>query len=307
MTNPLIEKKTWSIPEAFLYCERVAKSHYENFPVGSWLIPKKLRPYVWAIYAFARKADDYADEDYAEKDRLPKLDRWQDMLLHCYHRRVNHPVFLALGELVRQFKIPQHLFVDLITAFKMDVIKKRHATFEELLYYFKHSANPVGRLILHLFNVKEPRAYLLSDYVCTALQLANFWQDVSVDLEKDRIYIPQEDFAQFQYTEKQLVNRELNIQFQRLMAFQIQRTKRLFRKAEGLPALVGGRLGFELRAVILGGMGILKAVEAVQYDTLHTRPALTKGQKLKILLKACFRFKRSLAKPLVAVRKPESA
>ncbi len=297
LTDPVLEKKTWSLPESLRYCERIAKNHYENFPVGSLLIPKKIRPYVWVIYAFARSADDFADEDIPETERLPLLNQWQEMLELCYHRRVNHPIFLALGEVVREFKIPKSLLSDLIKAFKMDVVKKQHANFEELLYYCQHSASPVGHLVLYLNRIIDEEVFKLSDYVCTALQLANFWQDVAVDLQKNRIYIPLEDFAKFGYTVEALKQHTCNENFQRLLAFQIQRTKKLFRLATDLPMMVGGRLGLELRCVILGGMSILRAIEKLSYDTLNQRPTISTFQKITILGNALFFYKRKLRAP----------
>lgn len=197
------------INEAYRYCEQMAKSHYENFPVGSLLIPKAKRPYVWSIYAFARSADDFADEGYPsrkdfpndsawkekiiseENARLQKLNDWEKQSLEAAEGKASHPIFIALGQTIQDLKIPLQLLIDLLTAFKMDVTKRRYQNWEEVLFYCKHSADPVGRLILRIFGYNNPQLDEMSDAICTGLQLANFWQDIAVDREKDRIYIPQ--------------------------------------------------------------------------------------------------------------------
>lgn len=299
MTQPypideVLQKKTWNLPESFAYCERLAKRHYENFPVGSVLIPKKLRPYVWAIYAYARRADDIADEDFPEEDRIPALEAWQGLLEQTLRGRVNHPVFLALKETIRQFNIPTGLLEDLVEAFKMDVRIKRHPRFEDLMFYCRHSANPVGRLVLYLFGHRDPSLLLLSDKICTALQLANFWQDISVDWEKNRIYLPLEDLERFGYSEESLSNREATPAFRELLRFEVERTERLFLEGSPLVEKVGGRLSLELKCVILGGMEILQKIKRQNYDTLKRRPVLAKRDQARILLKACFGFRRSL-------------
>lgn len=302
-----LQKKVWTLPESFQYCKRVATSHYENFPVGSKLIPKKIRPYFFVLYAFARRADDFADEKSFANNRLDYLEDWREMLFKCVERRVNHPVFLALGETIKTFKIPIELLDDLLSAFKMDVKIKRHPKFENLLFYCKHSANPVGRLVLYLFGKTDPDYFKLSDYICTALQLANFWQDVAVDLDKGRIYIPQEDFEKFEYPEVDLLARKCTPQFQKLLAFQVQRTKKLFRMGSALPEKVGGRLGMELRCVILGGMKILEAIENIEYNTIEQRPTLSKKDKFKIIWHSFFFFKSKIAPKKQKEKLAESA
>lgn len=303
--DEVLQKKPWNLSDSFQYCERLAKKHYENFPVGSLLIPKKIRPYVWALYAFARRADDFADEEMAEQDRLPSLDAWQDLLEQSQKVRVNHPVFLAVRETQRKFQIPTQLLTDLIKAFKMDVTIKRHPTFKHLLYYCRHSANPVGRMVLYLFGYQEKELLQLSDLICTALQLANFWQDIAIDLEKNRIYIPQEDLQHFQYSEEDLFNKKYNENFQKLMAFQVNRTDQLFREGAPLTEKVSFRLGLELKCVVLGGMGILEKIKNLQYNTLEQRPVISSGDKGKILGKALFSFRKHTRKRLVpAIQKP---
>jgi len=288
--DEVLQKKHWSVPDAFRYCERLAKNHYENFPVGSILIPKKLRPYVWSIYAFARRADDIADEDFNDADRIPALEAWQGLLKKSLRTRVNHPVFLALKETIQDFNIPIDLLVDLITAFKMDVQIKRHPTFEDVLYYCRHSANPVGRLVLHLFGHRDEALMLLSDKICTALQLANFWQDVAVDLNKNRIYIPLEDITRFNYSETELISHENKDSFKKLLKFQVDRTEDMFREGAPLVFRTKGRLSLELKCIVMGGMTILNLIREMDYDTLSARPKISKNLKFKILIQALFRF-----------------
>jgi len=294
--DEVLQKKPWSSQDSFRYCERLARNHYENFPVGSILIPKKLRPYVWAIYSFARRADDIADEDFPEQDRIPALMAWQGLLEKSLQTRVNHPVFIAVSETVRRFSIPTQLLIDLITAFKMDVKIKRYNTFEEVMYYCQHSANPVGRLVLHLFGYRDERLMEESDQICSALQLANFWQDVAVDLKKNRIYIPLEDLANFRYSEAELFAHEYNPQFRELLRFQVQRTEDMFRAGAALIDHTKGRLKLELKCVVLGGMGILKKIRELDFNTLALRPQFKKSDKAKILLRALTGFRRSLKK-----------
>ncbi|MFN7949312.1 MAG: squalene synthase HpnC [Blastocatellia bacterium] len=287
VTEPL--NAACSVSEAFAYCERMARTHYENFPVGSLLVPRRLRPHVYSIYAFARTADDFADEGYDTplgiSERLQALGDWQQQLEDCYAGRAAHPVFIALAETVRELRLPVQLFRDLLSAFTQDVTKRRYANFDEVLDYCRRSANPVGRLILLLFDYRDEALHRLSDHICTALQLANFWQDVSVDLQKDRVYLPQDEMARFGYSEAQLQARAFDEQFAALMKHQVERTRDLFMQGRPLPELVRGRLRYELRLTWHGGMRILEYIERQQYDTLSRRPKITKADKLRLLLR----------------------
>lgn len=294
--DEVLQKKPWTVADGFRYCERLARNHYENFPVGSVLIPKKLRPYVWAIYAFARRADDIADEDFFEPERIPALEAWQNLLERCTQTRVNHPVFLALAETLRRFQIPKQLCIDLITAFKMDVQIKRYPSFDDLLFYCRHSANPVGRLILHLFGCASEDRMYLSDKICSALQLANFWQDVAVDLDKGRIYLPQNDRAQFEVAETELFEKRFSPRYRELLRFEVERTEAMFRDGAPLIDTVRGRLRLELKCTVLGGMGILRKIRELDYNTLSQRPHFTQRDKAAILFKAVTGFRRTLKK-----------
>jgi squalene synthase HpnC len=304
--DEVLQRKPWTLPEAYRYCLRLARTHYENFPVGSLLIPKKLQPHVCAVYAFARRADDIADEDFPEADRIPALEAWEGLLEKSLHGRINHPVFLALRETIRKFQIPTQLLVDLVTAFKMDVKVKRHASFDDVLYYCRHSAEPVGRLVLHLFGYRDESLMRLSDKICTALQLANFWQDVAVDLKKNRIYIPLDELERFGCRSEQLFAHQYNEAFSRVMKFQVDRTEEMFLQGAPLVYQTNGRLGLELKCVVLGGLTILNKIRELNYNTLAQRPVIHSKDKMGILLKALFGFKRALRPPISGPKPPEA-
>ncbi len=284
-TNPPAgpEQGAYSLSESCELCERMAKSHYENFPVASRLVPRDKRPYVWSVYAFARVADDFADEGAVPVERrLEQLDRWERYLNECCEGRASHPVFIALAETVRRFSIPRQPLADLLAAFRLDVTRKRFETFSDLLYYCKHSANPVGQLVLAIFGDATSRTIALSDHICTALQLTNFWQDCAIDWGKGRLYIPLEDMARFGYTEKDLDDRIADERFRQLMAFEVERTRDLFEEGKPLLAEAVPELRFELTLVWRGGMRILEKIEAHNYDVLHTRPVLSWADKVSL-------------------------
>jgi hydroxysqualene synthase len=280
-----------SVDNAFAYCERMARSHYENFPVGSLLIPVDKRKYVYSIYAFARTADDFADEGY-EKDglneagRLAALEDWERKLEASYRGEASHPVFIALAETAKELQLPVRLFRDLLSAFKQDVTKRRYANFDEVLDYCGRSANPIGSLILLLFGYREERLHKLSDSICTGLQLVNFWQDVAVDIRKDRIYLPLNEMAEFGVSVDDLRDGRSSARTAALIKFQVERTKKYFADGRPLPEMVKGRLAFELRLTWLGGMRILRRIEEQDYDTLKTRPVITGWDKIVLLLRS---------------------
>ncbi|MDA0747852.1 MAG: squalene synthase HpnC [bacterium] len=277
-----------SLPDAFAHCEALTRAHYENFPVGSRLIPGHLRPHVCSIYAFARTADDFADEPGLEPgDRLQKLDEWTQNLNTCLHSPQG-PIFTALAETIRTQNIPVSLLRDLLYAFRQDVLVQRHATFNHLLCYCRYSAVPVGRLILHLFGYRDATRIQHSDAICTALQLANFWQDVAVDYSRNRIYLPQEDLTRFSVPETDLKQGPASPAFKNLLVCQIQRTETLFLQGRPLPNLVTGRLKAELRLTWLGGMEILHKLRRNDYDVFENRPKLGKLDLLRLLLHTLF-------------------
>ncbi len=274
------------VRDAYRHCERIAREHYENFPVASALLPAAVRPHIAAIYAFARGADDLADEGtLAPQERLRRLDDWQRKLDECFAGSARDPVFIALAESAASAKLPRQPFDDLLTAFRMDVTTSRYRTFEDLLQYCNHSANPIGRLVLAVFGNATARTVSLSDSICTALQLTNFWQDVRMDLAKGRIYIPLEDLERFGYTENDLLKGIADRRLKDLMRFQVERTRALF--MEGAPLLTEAvpPLRLELRLTWIAGQVILARITKAGYDVLSYRPSLSTFDKLTILVR----------------------
>ncbi|HXG42492.1 MAG TPA: squalene synthase HpnC [Dehalococcoidia bacterium] len=271
------------LDEAFAYCRRVALGHYENFTVASWLLPRHLRPHMYVIYAYCRGVDDLGDE--AAGDRLALLDEWEAELRRAYRGQARHPVFVALAHTVRQFEIPPEPFLKLIEANRMDQRQHRYPTYADLLHYCEHSANPVGHLVLYLFGYRDRERQRLSDSTCTGLQLANFWQDVSRDLDMGRIYIPLEDMAAFDYSEQDLLDRVYDDRFRRLMAFEVQRARRLFAEGLKLADMVAGRLRLDVKLFNLGGLAVLDAIEDIDYEVLRRRPTLSRARKALLALR----------------------
>jgi squalene synthase HpnC len=262
----------FTLDEAFAHCAARVKDHYENFPVGLF-VPRDKRPYVHALYAFARAADDFADEKIYEGSRVRKLDEWEERLHRAYAGEADGPIFAALGETVRRLDIPKPLLLDLLSAFRQDVVKDRYETWEELLDYCRRSADPVGRLVLLVFGYRDPDLPPLSDAICTALQLANHWQDVAVDLRKDRIYIPRALMVEHGVPEWDLNAGKVTDRFKALMGELLSRTRALFARGRPLCDRVGRDLRFEMRLTWLGGSGILDAIEAVGFDVFRRRPS----------------------------------
>ena len=240
--------------------------HYENFPVASLLLPAPLRRPVEVIYRFARGADDLADEgDDPPEARLGKL--------RDYHRRLDAPSEAA--DIIRQYQLPVGLFEDLLDAFTQDVTKKRYANYAELLDYSRRSANPVGRLLLHLFKRTSETDLKRSDAICSALQFINFWQDVDVDFTKDnRIYLPADEMARFGVSEKHLQQKTTDDSWRRLMSFQVERTRKLMLEGAPLGRSLPGRVGLEIRATVQGGLRILEKIRGVDFDVFRRRPVL---------------------------------
>lgn len=284
---------------AYAHCAGIARRHYENFPVASLLVPARLRPHVCAVYAFARAADDFADESHYAGRRLELLDGWQAALGACVNGTSGHPVFAALGHTIRAFDMPLAPFSDLLSAFRQDVSVTRYADFARLLDYCRRSADPVGRIVLWLFGYRDAGRQGWSDAICTALQLANFWQDVAVDGRKGRIYLPQDDMARFGVSEAEVLAGRAGDGFRRLLAFQVARTREWFQRGRPLCGAVDGRLRMELRVTWLGGMAILDAIEAAGFDTLSTRPAHRAADRLMLLANGLLpgRFDHAYAGP----------
>ncbi len=274
------------IAAAYAHCEKAARDHYENFPVASLLLPKGKRRHVAAIYAFARQADDFADEAAYDGRRLEQLEQWRRSLDEAAAGIAEHPVFIALADTISSQKLPVDLLRDLLRAFVQDLTVRGYETFDDLLAYCRLSANPIGRLVLHLFGHDEERLLVKSDAICTALQLANFWQDVSLDLDKGRCYIPREDLTRFRCSMEDLARRSPTAPFVEVMRFEVARTRSLFLRGAGLPAQVGGRLGFELKLVVSGGLRILDKIEEAGCDVFSRRPSLTAPDWGRLLVKA---------------------
>ena len=282
------------VNSSFKYCEKIAKEHYENFPVASLLLPKKKRKYVFAIYAFARIADDFADEPGIEggnEKRLALLNEWHGKLKDCYSGKAYDPVFIALGETVKDNNIPVETLESLLKAFKQDVVKQRYKNFNEILEYCSNSAIPVGRLVLMIFGCFNKKFFEYSDKICTALQLTNFWQDVSVDLKKNRVYLPEDDIEKFEYSYNELFDKVCNRNFKKMMEFQLTRTQRLFDEGYKLIEMTHGEPGLkklskELKLIWLGGTTILKGLKDIDYDVFNHRPVISKFGKIKLFIKS---------------------
>ena len=282
MAAPLTsDSRVWSREEAFEYCRRLTKTHYENFTVGSLLLPRAKRQHVSNLYAYARTVDDLGDE--AKGDRKEILKEWQEDLGRCYEGTPKHPVMVALQDTIRRFDIPVEPFLKLIKANEMDQEIKRYRTFEELLYYCDHSANPCGRLFLYIFNYRDQERHRLADYTCTALQLTNFWQDFTRDWEMRRVYLPMEDMESFSYTEEQLAKSVFNDDFRSLMAFEVDRTRRMFRQGAELVNRVKGASKLDIALFSRGGLAVLDAIEKLDYNVLKRRPHLSRFKKGRLL------------------------
>src|SRR5437773_2428963 len=283
------------IRTAYAECRKLARRHYENFPVASRLVPRAKRDALAAIYAFARGADDFADEPNVAA-RLAHLAEWGSKLRTCVAGEPAAagepgaafppvaanppdeagPVFLALGDTIRRFALSEEHFKNLLRAFESDVRQSRHPNFDSLVAYSSCSANPVGRLVLELFGHHDTRLFKLSDSICTALQLTNFWQDVRVDLARDRVYLPMEDLARFDVSLDDLRTGQLDGRFRSLMAFEVARTRNFFDLGRGLPEEVVPELRRQLRLTWLGGWTILERMEAANFDVFNHRPQLTR-------------------------------
>jgi squalene synthase HpnC len=272
--------------EAQQYCRRLARSHYENFSVASWFLPERLRQHFFNVYAYCRISDDLGDEVGDAAASLQLLNQWESELNACYDGSPRHPVFVALADTVRRFEIPKHEFSDLLAAFRQDQTVTRYETFNGVLGYCRNSANPVGHLVLYLCGYRDAERQGLSDYTCTALQLANFWQDVSVDFVKGRIYLPLEDLRRFGVSENEIRNSENTPSFRQMMKFEVGRAREWF--AQGMPLVgkVNRELAVDIELFSRGGMEILNAIERQGYAVLGRRPAISKARKLALVARA---------------------
>ena len=270
-------------------CERLARTHYENFTVGSWLLPRGLRRHVHNIYAYCRVCDDLADETGDPELSLRLLDWWREELHTCFEGRPRHSVFVALADTVREFDLPIEPFEDLISAFVQDQTVTRYATYDQLLDYCSRSANPVGRLFLCLLGHTDETRRSLADRTCTALQLANFWQDIGADCERGRIYIPLEDMDRFGYSEAELRNHVVNAGFVALMRFEVARTRELFERGVALTGMIDGPAAADVSLFTGGGMAVLESIERAGFRVFGRRITISKFRKLLMLMGWCAR------------------
>ncbi|KAA6464638.1 squalene synthase HpnC [Acidobacteria bacterium AB60] len=280
-----------TLEEARAYCKHLAETHYENFHVASWFLPKALRPHFHAIYAYCRISDDLGDEVGDTSAALALLDLWGRELDACYEGRARHPVFVALHETIGACGIPKEPFADLLVAFRQDQTVTRFATMQDVLAYCRYSANPVGRLVLYACGEVTPNTiaekFSLSDATCTALQLANFWQDVRSDyVVRNRVYLPVDDMQRFGVSEEAIAAGKATPEFRELLRYEVELARELF--ARGLPLIgrVNRELAIDLDLFSRGGLEILRAIEQQDYDVLSARPAISKSTKLQLAFRA---------------------
>ena len=277
-----------TLAQARAYCQRLATTHYENFHVASWFLPARLRPHFYSIYAYCRISDDLGDEVGNREQSLALLDLWGRELDACYRGEARHPVFIALAETIRACDIPQEPFADLLVAFRQDQTVLRYPTMDHVLDYCRYSANPVGRLVLYACGYRDPEMFRLSDFTCTALQLANFWQDLSPDYARGRIYLPQDEMQRYGVDEATIARRDPTPAFRELLGHEVDYARRMC--AEGLPliGLVDRELALDLDLFSRGGLEILHAIERRQYDVLTARPVISKTRKLGLVVRALY-------------------
>jgi squalene synthase HpnC len=278
-----------SLAEAQEYCRRLARSHYENFSVATWFLPERLRQHFFNIYAYCRISDDLGDEVGDPQWSLEMLDQWQAELDACYAGHSRHSVFVALEETVHKFDIPKQPFDDLLKAFRQDQTITRFVRFEDLLGYCRYSASPVGHLVLYLCGYRDAQRQALSDSTCTALQLANFWQDVSDDYSKGRIYLPLEDLRRFGVIEEDISGARNTPAFCEMMRFEVERAHQWFQQGLSLAGKVNGELAVDIELFSRGGQEILNAIERQGYAVLGRRPAIAKTRKLALVARSALR------------------
>ena len=279
-------KQAPTLAEAQAYCRELAESHYENFHVATWFLPKPLRPHFQSIYAYCRISDDLGDEVGDAQQSLALLDFWNGELDACYHGVTRHPVFVALAETIHVCNIPKNPFADLLVAFRQDQTVTRYRTMQDVLGYCRNSANPVGHLVLYVCGYREPELFTLSDFTCTALQLANFWQDVREDYLRHRIYLPLEDMQRFGATEEQIRDQRFSPEFRNLMEHEVAFAQKLFEAGTPLQHRVDKEIAVDIALFSRGGQEILRAIKRQNYDVLRSRPVISKPRKAALLLRA---------------------
>lgn len=288
-------KWLWSHEEAEQYTRWLATSHYENFHVVSFLLPKRLHQDFFNVYSFCRWADDLGDEIGNTDESLRLLAWWRAELEGMYAGLVRHPVFVALEGTAKKHSLPMEPFSDLITAFEQDQTTTRYRTWNDVFQYCRYSANPVGRLVLYLCGYRDPELLQLSDYTCTALQLANFWQDVTVDLEKDRVYIPLDVMDHYGYTIAELYARRFTPEFREVMREVCEKARELFDLGFPLARRVDKRLAVDLELFSRGGMKVLEKISELDYNVLAQRPVISKSERAGLLVKTLLHVAFSIA------------
>ena len=276
-----------TLAAAEAYCRELTKRHYENFTVASWMLPRDLRQPFANVYSYCRWADDLADEAASPQQSLELLSWWETQLTDCYAQgKATHPVFIALRETIKRFKLPQEPLANLLIAFRQDQHTTRYDTFAELHEYCRYSANPVGRLVLALGECHTEETERLSDSICTGLQLANHWQDISRDYQRGRIYLPQQTLAEFDCSEQELGQRRATPELKRAIASEVARARTYFEAGKPLVGLVSRQIRLEVKLFLAGGLAILDAIERLDYDVLQRRPTVGKWQKIRLLMAA---------------------
>lgn len=276
-----------TLDEARAWCQRLAETHYENFHVASWFLPKRLRTHFHSIYAYCRVSDDLGDETGNREQSLALLDLWNQELDACYRGEARHPIFVALAETIRACDIPKTPFADLLIAFKQDQTVTRFETMADVLHYCRYSANPVGHLVLYACGYRDPERFALSDYTCSALQLANFWQDVKTDYrDRDRIYFPAEDMRRFGVDEATIATGSFTTGFRELMRHEVDYARHMFEQGLPLIGMVDRELAIDLDLFSRGGLEILRAIEQQDYNVLASRPSISKSRKAALLVRA---------------------
>jgi squalene synthase HpnC len=289
LNSPEALERDWPLDQALAYTRWLATHHYENFQVVSFLLPKRLHQDFYNVYSFCRWADDLGDEIGSTEESLRLLKWWREQLQAMYAGRASHPVFVALQGTAARHELPEVLFDDLIRAFEQDQTVTRYRDFEELFEYCRYSANPVGRLVLGLCGYRDEERQALSDATCTALQLANFWQDVTVDLGKDRVYLPLDVMARHSYPLEDLFERRFDPRFRAAMKEAVEVARVLFLKGLPLAGQVDRRLAIDLELFSRGGLKVLEKIERQDYNVLRARPAISKAERVGLLLGALTR------------------
>jgi squalene synthase HpnC len=275
-----------TLEEAQAWCKHLAETHYENFHVATWFLPRALRTHFHAIYAYCRVSDDLGDEVGNTAVALALLEQWGEELDACYAGQARHPVFVALAETIRECSIPKEPFADLLVAFRQDQTVTRYATMEDVLEYCRYSANPVGRLVLYASGEADEEKFRLSDATCSALQLANFWQDVREDWARGRVYLPQKDMEFYRVSDTIIGERTATPEFRALMHCEVNYARDLFEQGLPLIGMVNRHLALDLDLFSRGGLEILRAIERRDFDVLSARSAISKATKASLALRA---------------------